>query len=167
MAVEKADRGSEAIAAPLCCVANRLAGAPESRGSPGAIRESSTGRTRSRSSLRVLAIYRLNQVADCLCDLIAHPDRADPADVAIVTGAVGAGIHTMGHDEFHPVAAAIQRIGERCLRGGGLMAPEPVCCVVTHPWMLGLSEFYLGKSRAQVGHDPHMADDGQGEMVWG
>jgi len=58
----------------------------------------------------MLAIYRLNEVANCLCDLIAHPDRADPADIAIVTGAVRAGIHTMRRDNFRPAAAAMQRI---------------------------------------------------------
>jgi hypothetical protein len=61
----------------------------------------------------MLAIYRLNEVADCLCGLIAHPDRADPADVAIVTAAVRAGIHTMGSEEFRSVVAAMRRIGER------------------------------------------------------
>lgn len=67
----------------------------------------------------MLAIYRLNDVADCLCDLIAHPDRADPMDVAIVTGAVGIGVHTMGRDEFRPMAAAMQRIRERSCGGAG------------------------------------------------
>jgi hypothetical protein len=67
----------------------------------------------------MLAIYRLNDVADCLCDLITHPDRADPEDVAIVTGAVRAGIHTMRSDDLRPVAAAMQRIRKQNRRGAG------------------------------------------------
>jgi hypothetical protein len=61
----------------------------------------------------MLAICRLNEVADCLCDLVAHPDRANPVDAAIVTGAVRAGIHTMRCDDFRPVAAAMRRIREQ------------------------------------------------------
>jgi hypothetical protein len=79
------------------------------------------------------AIYRLNEAADCLCDLIAHPDRADPADVAIVTSAVGSRIHTMRRDDFRPVAAAMLRIREQIYGGVGQWRPNPPGAVVEVP----------------------------------